>query len=76
MYRKNPIITPKYNSFFHNEYSIKVFESELSNKTSYIPITYKLCFEKCQEVQDFLAFEDGTDTLSRNVGKGLPLDNA
>ena len=25
---------------------------------------------------DFLAIEDGTDTLSRNVGKGLPLDSA
>jgi hypothetical protein len=25
---------------------------------------------------DFLTFEDGTDTLSRNVGKGLPLDAA
>jgi hypothetical protein len=23
---------------------------------------------------DFLAFEDGTDMMSRNVGKGLPLD--
>ena len=44
---------------------------------------------KCQEVQeekkdgktvqaglDFLILEDGTDTLSRNVGKGLPLDAA
>jgi hypothetical protein len=26
--------------------------------------------------QDFLILEDGTDTLSRNVGKGLPLDAA
>jgi hypothetical protein len=26
--------------------------------------------------QNFLDFEDGTDTLSRNVGKGLPLDAA
>jgi hypothetical protein len=25
---------------------------------------------------DFLTLEDGTDTLSRNVGKGLPLDVA
>jgi hypothetical protein len=25
---------------------------------------------------DFLTLEDGTDTLSRNVGKGLPLDAA
>jgi hypothetical protein len=25
---------------------------------------------------DFLALEDGTDTLSRNVGKGLPFDAA
>jgi hypothetical protein len=25
---------------------------------------------------DFLTFEDGTDTLSRNVVKGLPLDAA
>jgi hypothetical protein len=28
----------------------------------------------CQE--DFLTIEDGTDTLSRNVGKELPLDAA
>jgi hypothetical protein len=25
---------------------------------------------------DFLTLEDGTDTLSRNVGKGLPFDAA
>jgi hypothetical protein len=25
---------------------------------------------------DFFTLEDGTDTLSRNVGKGLPLDAA
>jgi hypothetical protein len=25
---------------------------------------------------DFLTLEDGTDTLGRNVGKGLPLDAA
>jgi hypothetical protein len=25
---------------------------------------------------DFLILEDGTDTLSRNVGKGLPFDTA
>ena len=25
---------------------------------------------------DFLTLEDGTDTLSRNVGKGLPLNAA
>jgi hypothetical protein len=35
---------------------------------------------KGQEVQeekvDFLTLEDGTDMLSRNVGKGLPLDAA
>jgi hypothetical protein len=33
---------------------------------------------KGQEIQvlDFLTLEDGTDTLSRNVGKGLPLDAA
>jgi hypothetical protein len=31
---------------------------------------------KDQEVLDFLTLEDGTDTLSRNVGKGLPLDAA
>jgi hypothetical protein len=37
-------------------------------------------FFKGQEVQEFLLFldflilEDGTDTLSRNVGKGLRLD--
>jgi hypothetical protein len=31
---------------------------------------------KGQEVQDFLTLEDETDTLSRNVGKGLPLDAA
>jgi hypothetical protein len=38
---------------------------------------------KGQEVQeenlfflDFLTLEDGTDRLSRNVGKGLPLDAA
>jgi hypothetical protein len=29
-----------------------------------------------QGVQDFLTLEDGTDRLSRNVGKGLPLDDA
>jgi hypothetical protein len=29
---------------------------------------------KGQEVQKFLTLEDGTDTLSRNVGKGLALD--
>jgi hypothetical protein len=29
-----------------------------------------------QEVLDFLALEDGTDTLSRNVGKALSLDAA
>jgi hypothetical protein len=29
---------------------------------------------KGQEI--FLTFEEGTDTLSRNVGKGLPLDAA
>jgi hypothetical protein len=28
---------------------------------------------KSQEVQEFLSLEDGTDILSRNVGKGLPL---
>jgi hypothetical protein len=26
--------------------------------------------------QDFLTLEDGTGTLSRNVGKGLPFDAA
>ena len=33
---------------------------------------------KGQEVQeeDFFTLEDGTDRLSRNVGKGLPLDAA
>jgi hypothetical protein len=32
---------------------------------------------KGQEVQeDFLTLEDETDTLSRNVGKGLPVDAA
>jgi hypothetical protein len=34
---------------------------------------------KSQEVLfflDFLTLEDGTDTLSRNVGKGLPFDAA
>jgi hypothetical protein len=32
---------------------------------------------KGQEVlEHFLTLEDGTDTLSRNVGKGLPFDNA
>jgi hypothetical protein len=29
-----------------------------------------------QEDFDFFTIEDGTDTLSRNVGKGLPLDAA
>jgi hypothetical protein len=28
------------------------------------------------EALDFLTLEDGTDTSSRNVGKGLPLDAA
>jgi hypothetical protein len=32
-------------------------------------IEVDLCF-----VLDFLALEDGTNTLSRNVGKGLPFD--
>ena len=27
-----------------------------------------------QEEKDFLTLEDGSDTLSRNIGKGLPLD--
>jgi hypothetical protein len=27
-------------------------------------------------LQDFLTLEDGTDTLSRNVGKGLPFNAA
>jgi hypothetical protein len=26
--------------------------------------------------EDFLTLEDGTDTSSRNVGKGLPFDTA
>jgi hypothetical protein len=29
-----------------------------------------------QKVQEFLTLEYGTDTLSRNVDKGLPLDAA
>jgi hypothetical protein len=29
---------------------------------------------KGQDVHDYLTFEDGTDTLYRNVGKGLPFD--
>jgi hypothetical protein len=32
--------------------------------------------QEVPEEKDFLDFEDGTDTLSRNVGKGLPLDVA
>jgi hypothetical protein len=32
--------------------------------------------QKVQEVLDFLTPEDGTDRLSRNVGKELPLDAA
>jgi hypothetical protein len=27
-------------------------------------------------VSDFLTLEDGTDTLSENIGKGVPLDTA
>jgi hypothetical protein len=29
-----------------------------------------------RDLLDFLALEDGTDTFSRNVGKGLPIDAA
>jgi hypothetical protein len=29
-----------------------------------------------QRLKDFLSLEDGTDTLSRRVSKGLPLDAA
>jgi hypothetical protein len=32
--------------------------------------------QEFQEEKDFLTLEDGTDTLSRNVGKHLPLDVA
>jgi hypothetical protein len=32
--------------------------------------------QEVQEENDFFNLEDGTDTLSRNVGKGLPLDAA
>jgi hypothetical protein len=32
--------------------------------------------KKIKNFSDFLTLEDGTDTLSRNVGTGLPLDAA
>jgi hypothetical protein len=32
--------------------------------------------KKKKKVKNLLTLQDGTDTLSRNVGKGLPLDAA
>jgi hypothetical protein len=43
---------------------------ETSVKDYHSTLRYTLLF------LDFLTLEDGTDTLSRNVGKGLPLDAA
>jgi hypothetical protein len=43
--------------------SSRVKKSKMSNVS--VPVFY-----------DFLNLEDGTDTLSRNVGKGLPFDAA
>jgi hypothetical protein len=31
---------------------------------------------KVKEGKEFLTLEDGTDTLSQNVGKGLPFNTA
>jgi hypothetical protein len=36
--------------------------------------TYRFIFKGSEVFLEFLTFEDGTDMLSRNVGKGLPLD--
>jgi hypothetical protein len=36
----------------------------------------KLVVPQCRDFLDFLTLDYGTDTLSRNVGKGLPLDAA
>jgi hypothetical protein len=38
--------------------------------------TYRSQIEEVQKKKDFLILEDRTDTLSRNVGKGLPLNAA
>jgi hypothetical protein len=48
-----------------------------SNLTLYVGLVLKKIRGKNVEVfLAFLTLEDGTDTLSRNVGKGIPLDAA
>jgi hypothetical protein len=50
--------------------SLQTFRDNVSVPSSKVKNSKKGTF------LDFLALENGTDTLSRNVGKGLPLNAA